>query len=308
MNVVQKEAECMEAQANSKKSEALVRQMELMLKKERYLIETNLEKVKREARQSEDRALELQANLDRLKQSHVQEKADEAFAKKEARFDKTEWEDKLSQLMKENSQLAAQIEDLTERLNKQGMDESNEVLQLKRELAASQSYLEECGEKENLTKVRLSEASSDKINLSKAESDLEAAKNEIERLRDELMQNEEAVIERKAMRQKLDHYPKVVRENEALRAENQLLHDTAENCALLKTKANDLEQKLTKAESLVEIGQTAKEQLLQAKREVQRWQGVCLHILTPEERSKVAETNVGIDILKQKIAEFQQNP
>ena len=269
-------------------------------------MEAQLDKMKREVRQSEDKAFELKANLDKRKQSHEQDKEDEAFARKETRFERTELEDKISDLMAENSSLQDENERLRSMFDNQAVDERNEVLQLTRELEEVQSCLEEEKEKERLHQIRLTEAAKDKSELDKVQSELNIAKNDVERLESELKLNEDAVIERKAMRQRLDHYPQIVRENEALRAENQLLHDTAENSALLKTKAEDLELKLAKAESEVEIGQTAKEQLYQTSRQIKRWQEVCLQILSEEERNRVGEGSVGVEILRQKIAEFQR--
>merc|ERR1711981_1387398 len=70
MNLVQKEGECMEALASAKKSEAIVRKMELEVKKERMQMESKMEKVKREARQSEDKALEFKTNLNKQRRSY----------------------------------------------------------------------------------------------------------------------------------------------------------------------------------------------------------------------------------------------
>lgn len=302
---MQKEGECMEAQASAKKSEAFVRKMELTVKKERMHMESTIEKVRREARQSEDKALELKNNLDKRKRSYIQEKEDESFARKEARFDRTELEDRISELMRENTNLHDENETLKGTLESQTLEERTELLHLRRELSKTQSCLQEEREKEQIHQSRMAQASNDKIELDRAQSDLTIAKNKIQRLERELQQNEDAVTERKVMRHRLDQYPKIVIENEALKKENKLLSDTADNCALLKTKAEDMELKLSKAEAYAQEGTLAKEKLHYIQGQIKRWQEACLELLNSDEKRTIDERNIGVDILKQKIAEFQ---
>ena len=306
MNLVQKEGECMEALASSKKSEAMVRKMELMVRKERMQMESTIEKVKREARQSEDKALVLKADLAKRKRSYDQEKEDETYARKEARYDRTELEDRISELMKENTNLQDENENLKETLDLQTREERSEVLQLKRELAKAQSCLREEQEKEQINQTRILQASNDKIELEKAQSDLVIIKNEIHRLERELQQNEDATIERKAMRHRLDQYPKLTLENDKLKRENKLLCDTAENYALLKTKTEDLSIRLNKAETDAEEGKLAKEKLHYINNQINRWQDLCVELLTTDEKKIIEKRNIGVDILRQKIADFQQ--
>ena len=306
MKLVQKEGECMEALGCAKKSEASVRKMELTLKEERMQMETTIEKVRREARQSDDKVLVLKANLDRQKRSHIQEKEDESFLVKEARLGRVELEDRISELMSENSRLQEENEKVKHTIDVQTLEECNEVLQLKREMAESQSFLQEEREKNHLLQPRIEEGNANKIELEKVQSELMIAKSEIQRLENELQQNDDAVIERKAMRHRLDQYPQLVEENENLRKQNKLLFDTADNCALLKTKAEDLELQLNKAVADAENNLAAKEKLVHISAQIKHWKELALQMLTAEERASIGDENVGVEVLRQKIAEFQQ--
>ena len=296
----------MEALANAKKSEAFVKKMELTVKQERMEMESTIERAKREARQSEDKALVLKADLEKRRRSSIQEKEDESFAKKEARFERNELEDKISELTTENGKLQDENENLRECLDEKDQEERSEVLQLRRELAKVQSYLQEEKEKEQINLSRIAQGSNDKVELEKAQSDLLLAKNEIQSLQRELKQNEDATIERKAMRQRLDEYPRLVSENDSLKRQNKLLIDTADNSALLKTKVDDLEVKLNKADIDARDGMLAKEKLHHYIGQIERWRQLSLELLNEEEKAVIDAHGIGVDVLRQKIAEFQR--
>ena len=296
----------MEALANAKKSEAFVKKMELTVKQERMEMESTIERAKREARQSEDKALVLKADLEKRRRSSIQEKEDESFAKKEARFERNELEDKISELTTENGKLQDENENLRECLDEKDQEERSEVLQLRRELAKVQSYLQEEKEKEQINLSRIAQGSNDKVELEKAQSDLLLAKNEIQSLQRELKQNEDATIERKAMRQRLDEYPRLVSENDSLKRQNKLLIDTADNSALLKTKVDDLEVRLNKAEIDARDGMLAKEKLHHYIGQIERWRQLSLELLNEEEKAVIDAHGIGVDVLRQKIAEFQR--
>ena len=306
MKLIEKEGECMEALANAKKSEAFVKKMELTVKQERMEMESTIERAKREARQSEDKALVLKADLEKRRRSSIQEKEDESFAKKEARFERNELEDKISELTTENGKLQDENENLRECLDEKDQEERSEVLQLRRELAKVQSYLQEEKEKEQINLSRIAQGSNDKVELEKAQSDLLLAKNEIHSLQRELKQNEDATIERKAMRQRLDEYPRLVSENDSLKRQNKLLIDTADNSALLKTKVDDLEVKLNKADIDARDGMLAKEKLHHYIGQIERWRQLSLELLNEDEKAVIDAQSIGVDVLRQKIAEFQR--
>merc|ERR1712020_635360 len=164
--------EYMEALASAKKSEAFVKKMELTVKQERMEMESTIERAKREARQSEDKALVLKADLEKRRRSSIQEKEDESFAKKEARFERNELEDKISELTTENGKLQDENENLRECLDEKDQEERSEVLQLRRELGKVQSYLQEEKKKEKINLSRIAQGSNDKVGLEKAQSDL----------------------------------------------------------------------------------------------------------------------------------------
>ena len=305
MNLIQKEGECMEALASAKKSEAFVKRMELTVKKERMEMESTIEKVRREARYSESKAVGLKADLEKRKREYLQEKEDEKHTRREIKDNREQLEDKNVSLSTENNNLQDEIQRLKEIIDSQNMEERSEVLRLKRELNNAQSCLQEEREKEEINRNRIARATEDKVELEQAKSELVMAKNEIQRLQRELQRNEDATIERQADRQKLSQHSKLVFENDNLKRENKLLNDTAENCALLKQKADDLELKLQKAESDAQDGLLAKEKINYMNSQISKWKQLGLDLLTNEEKCRIDERNIGVEILRQKVAEFQ---
>ena len=77
--------------------------------------------------------------------------------------------------------------------------------------------------------------------LEDVKKELMMEKLKVDKLKGELEANQEAVIQRSVMREKLERYDELHTENIRLRSTNKLLTETAENAALLKEKLKQME-------------------------------------------------------------------
>ena len=68
--------------------------------------------------------------------------------------------------------------------------------------------------------------------------ELDRSNFELARLRDEASANCDATIQRRALHAQMARYPQLLEENEALKRENQLLVETAENSQVLREQVN----------------------------------------------------------------------
>lgn len=141
--------------------------------------------------------------------------------------------------------------------------------------------------------------------LEEAQLRLQKAEHEVGRLEGELQQNEDAVIQRKAMSQQLARYPQMVKDLDALRLENSLLKETAENVELLKERVASLEKELASASAQAETGRRAQSDLEVSRRAVEQWEQAVLRLLSAEEAAAVGAA-VGPAVMEQKVAEWQR--
>ena len=68
MKLAQKEAECMDAEANAKKSEALVKYLQVQVQKESIENEERIARIRSEARKDKDRLMYLEDTMETRKQ------------------------------------------------------------------------------------------------------------------------------------------------------------------------------------------------------------------------------------------------
>jgi hypothetical protein len=68
--------------------------------------------------------------------------------------------------------------------------------------------------------------------------DLDRCNFELARLRDEANADCDAGVQRKALHAQMARYPELLEENEALKRENHLLVETAENSQVLREQVN----------------------------------------------------------------------
>ncbi|CAB4069805.1 MAD1 [Lepeophtheirus salmonis] len=145
---------------------------------------------------------------------------------------------------------------------------------------------------------------------SKLETEIEALKGgalkkdvELRHLRDELAQNKEYLIQRKAMRQKLNEYPNLVRQVECLTKENSLLVQTQENVQLLKEKISSLESELERKQKLLENNLPNQHEVHRLQKSISSWESAFKRLADFQRTELLLRSNLGEAKTNKNIAE-----
>merc|ERR1719376_1024887 len=308
MKLVQKEADWMDAQANAKKSEALVKKMQLEVRKEAIENEERIAKVKAEARKDKDRLMYLEDTMESRQQRLEEKKSADTHQMERLRESNASLELKCRQLTDTNQQLKRDFNDLEMEVNEFRVEEREEVLKLRQALGDANMHLESSLNENQLREGATRHTHELGRQLAEARTEVDALKIERDELRQEVEQNNDIALERAAIKDKLEKFPGLVRENKRVNEVNKLLMETADNNALLKTKVEDLEAKLKVTEDKAVQGQLAEQNLLQVRGQLRKWQNVCRKVMSCEELEAIGG---GIDhishhVLAQKVAQLQQ--
>ncbi|XP_040574874.1 mitotic spindle assembly checkpoint protein MAD1 [Lepeophtheirus salmonis] len=217
-----------------------------------------------------------------------------------------QYENKISELRQESFKNKKSIETLNEQ-NKNAKykyeSENSSFLHRIRCLEMDKKELEETKEI-NQKKGILS---------SKLETEIEALKGEalkkdveLRHLRDELAQNKEYLIQRKAMRQKLNEYPNLVRQVECLTKENSLLVQTQENVQLLKENISSLESELERKQKLLENNLPNQHEVHRLQKSISSWESAFKRVFMTGNNENMSDAKIGPELLNIKLADFQR--
>ena len=108
----------------------------------------------------------------------------------------------------------------------------------------------------------------------------------VSRLEGELRANQEAVMQRQVMRDKLERFSDLERENTSLRNRNTLLVETAANTALLREQVDQQRAELGKLEDRVREVDRLRAELGVAREEVREWGQVVVSKKCSEKREE----------------------
>merc|ERR1719445_787121 len=147
---------------------------------------------------------------------------------------RTENEQLSEELAQCRSSLAAKPDIDKFRYNQQIQDFKNKIS----DLESNASYM--AVEMKRMEK-KMAEGDESVGKLEDVKKELMMEKLKVDKLMGELEANQEAVIQRSVMREKLERYDELHTENIRLRSTNKLLTETAENAALLKEKLKQME-------------------------------------------------------------------
>ena len=107
------------------------------------------------------------------------------------------------------------------------------------------------------------------------------------------------------MRDKLEKFNELERENISLRSRNKLLVETAANSALLKEQVRQLEGEVNRMEGRVKEMDHVKAELGVARKEVQEWGDMVREWMTAEERAMLGSGEVGVVVAKEVVRAWQ---
>lgn len=306
MSLVEKETQFLEATNKIQKMEVKMHKMELLLQKGQLEHEAATEKMKLKQRRLEDDKNELQAQVDLLKKKEQHRRDLDTSRSNDQREYRNNLEDQNRDLLEQNQQLEQQVHGYEQELEGNRRYYTEEGDNFRYQIQQLQSHVEEAQAQSCRDGEAARETNGLKQKLEETESALQSAHQENERLKHELNQNADAEIQRNAMKDKLARYPRLVKENEALKMENNLLNETMENTELLKKQVSELKEELARSQEIAGQVSKAQSDLVQERRNVKRWEGVCQGILSSEEKTSLGG-NVGPESFEQKIAMMQRS-
>jgi len=304
--LLQKESELVNARAANTRWEAQFERAQMVAKKERLERESETKKAVTDAARAKEEAEQLRRQLDMNKKRELA-KAEAELESSTARRERAEDADgEIADLVEKNESLQRKVLKLRTKLEATQNEAREEVEEFMRQAEEARNQLEEARALASMRGEEGERAAQLKGRLEAAELRAKTAEMEAERAQSELRSNKEAVVERNAMKDRLNRYPTIVRENEALQKENKLLRDTADNVELLKEQNEHLVGKLERSEAAASEGLRLKHELAQAQKQLRKWETICLRVLTDEERGVLLESRPSADLMSQKIGQMQR--
>ena len=305
--LLQKESELVNARAANTRWEAQFERAQVIAKRERLERDSETKKAVMEAARAKEEAEELRRQLDANKRREL-ERAEAEHESSNARLEKAEDADgEIADLVEKNETLQKKVLKLRAKLEVTESEAREEVEEFMRQAEEARNQLEEARTLLSMREEEGERAAQLRGRLEAAELRAKTAEMEAERAQSELRSNKEAVVERNAMKDRLNRYPAVVRENEALQNENKLLRDTADNVELLKEQNEHLVGKLERSEAAASEGLQFKHELMQTQRQLRQWETICLRVLTDEEREAILDTRPSADLMSLKIGQMQRS-
>ena len=304
--VLQKESELVNARAANTRWEAQFERAEMVAKRERLERDSETKKAVTDAARAREEAEELRRQLDTNRKRELA-RAEAELDSSAARRERAEDADgEIADLAEKNESLQRKVLKLRAKLEATENEAREEVEEFMRQAEEARNQLEEARALLSMREEEEERAAPLRGRLEAAELRAKAAEMEAERAQSELRSNKEAVVERNAMKDRLNRYPTIVRENEALQKENKLLRDTADNVELLKEQNAHLVGELERSEAAASEGLRVKHELTQAQRQLRQWETICLRVLTDEERGALLESRPSADLMSQKIGQMQR--
>lgn len=303
------EASVAGAKARAVGMESKVAKMELDHGREKVERDQENEKLARQRREDREKIENLQLKLKQMKQRE-NDKLEEGSRLRRSSIDKVgELEIKVRVLREEKSKLEEQFSKanlaLSTRPNIDNFSYRKEVQDLNSKI----SDLENKEEVQKISRINMEAKVEEGIQIKKEldtlRNDFKMEKLRANRLEGELEANKEAVLQRKVMKDKLERFNELEKENISLRNRNNLLVDTAANSALLKEQVNHLEGEVKRMESRVRDVDHVKAELEVVRSEVQEWGDMVREWMTAEERALLGSGQVGIVVAKEVVRSWQ---
>eukprot|EP00095_Tigriopus_kingsejongensis_P000786 maker-scaffold67_size430214-snap-gene-3.28 protein:Tk00786 transcript:maker-scaffold67_size430214-snap-gene-3.28-mRNA-1 annotation:"mitotic spindle assembly checkpoint protein mad1" len=303
--LAEKEAQVLDAQAQMAKLEAQIRQMELATQRERLSVEAEREKRSSEGRLEADQRRDLNFEIQKLRRQVEAARERDGLDRRQSRDRTHELDDRNRQLAATHLDLTRQISELREAQAAEEVEHRAELERLTFQVQTLTSQVAEATERDRVQADRRQSASHWRSEWDKTQIELKRAQEETRRVRHELEQNRDSVLLRNVTRERLAQYPSLVKTNQTLKDENQLLNDTADNSQLLQAQIQDLQSQVAQAELLAAEGQKAQSDLFYQTQTLKQWEALCRKLLSDEERNALG-SNLGPEIMARQVGELQR--
>ena len=303
------EASLAGAKARAAGMESKVAKMELDHGREKVERDQEKEKMARQRREDREKIDNLQLKLKQMKQRE-NDKLEEGSRSRRSSIDKVgELEMKVRNQREEKAKLEEQLSKanlaLSNRPNIDNFSYRKELQDLNMKISDLESKNEILKIASTKMEAKVQEGDEVKKELNNVRNDFKMEKLRADRLEGELDANKEAVLQRKVMRDKLEKYNELDKQNISLRNRNNLLVDTAANSALLKEQVSHLEGEVKRMEVRVRNMDQVRAELEVTKSEIQEWAEMVREWMTAEDRALLGNGQVGIGVAKEVVRSWQ---
>ena len=282
---------------------------EMEMRREQVEMEAEKARLEREARDYKEKAETLKTKVKRLVERTKDEKEEDSRSRRQS-IDRTQvLEGKVRRFREENTRLeeemAAVRMELGTRPAVTQAEWRDQLTGFKRRIAdLEQKEQQQEHEKERM-QTKQEEAVAARKELVTVKEELGRSALRVGRLEGELRANQEAVMQRQVMRDKLEKFSDLERENTSLRNRNTLLVETAANTALLREQVDQQRAELEKLEGRVREVDRLRAELGVAREEVREWGQVVVSWLGQEDRERLGGREVGVAAAREVVARWQ---
>jgi len=304
------ETELINVKAFSAQLENKINQMELEQKRKALEFEADLEKSGRQKRMEKEKAENLQHVVNQLKERENRRKDGEGNVRRKS-MDKTEEiQNKCQLLFKENKKIKEQLLDFRSQLESRP-NVDKRVYQ--EQMRANQIRLKDLEQELEKTKLELGAAENKakgvagiKREFENQKMDVLSGNQKVARLEAELEANRDAVLQRKVMKDKLEKFNDLERENVHLKRTNKLLVETQENSALLQEQNSGLRNELEIVEAKAKRVNRLEAELEVAQEDLSSWAEMIREFMNGKERERFIG-DLGLEGAREVLGERQRS-
>ena len=304
-------AELAGAIASTASAESKVKKVELELRKEQLDREAEKAKLLREGRDDKEKVESFKLKIKRMSEQEKEQRMEDSLTRRQS-IDRThELEVKVRKLREEKEELEEEVSKVRGDLWCRASISKDEWREEVQENKIKVSELEEKVDVLTIENQRLQEkkeaGEAAVVELVRVKEELARASLKAGRLEGELRANQEAVMQRQVMKDKLERFCDLERENVSLRKRNQLLVETAENSALLKEQVEQQKSEVERLEERVKEVDKLRADLEVAQSSGKEWAEVVRGWwLTQDEREMLKDREVGVALAKEAVRKWQE--
>jgi len=296
--------------ASSAEAESRVKKVELELRKEQLEREAERARLLREGRDDKEKVESFKLKMKRMSEQEKEQRMEDSLSRRQS-IDRThELELKVRKLREEKDELEEEVSKVRGDLWCRASISKDEWREEVQESKTKVSDLEQQVDVLTIEKQRLQErkeaGEAAVMDLVRVKEELARAHLKAERLEGELRANQEAVMQRQVMKDKLERFCELERENVSLRKRNQLLVETAENSALLKEQVEQQKGEVERLQERVKEVDKLRADLEVAQSSGKEWGEVVRGWLTQEERELLGVREVGVALAKEAVRKWQE--
>jgi len=286
------------SRANEASMESKVKNLQLERDKERVEWDSERGTFVRDKQDSKDKIDDLKCKLKQVKKRES-DRLEEGYRSRKSSIDRTaELELRLSKMRTDKEKIEGELLETKLALsNKPDIDKLN----YNQQIQDYKTKLSDYENKELFFNTELQRMEKKKTEGEEAVMALETVKTELQmeklrgdKLQSELDANQDAGKQRQIMREKLEKYDNLEKENIRLRSTNKLLTETAENAALLKEKVKQLENDRKRMEARCLQMNEVSAELELSKKSNKEWSNMVRDWIPADQRHETGEVTISM--------------